>query len=61
MTDRRAVAEAFFGKTEEGCCVSCKNKVSEFKDELSLKEFAISGLCQTCQDAVFGGEEDDVF
>jgi len=29
--------------------------LDSFKDdELSLKEFHISGLCQTCQDSIFG-------
>ncbi len=27
---------------------------ADFQDELSLREFHISGLCQTCQDKVFG-------
>lgn len=26
----------------------------EFKDELSEREFKISGLCQDCQDKTFG-------
>ena len=30
-----------------------------FKDALSRKEYAMSGLCQQCQDEVFGPEEDD--
>jgi len=34
-------------------CTSCKKGASTFKDELSKKEYSISGLCQTCQDAVF--------
>ena len=44
-----------------GTCTSCKTtKITEdtFRDDLSRKEFTISGLCQTCQDDVFG--EDDV-
>ncbi len=28
--------------------------MSEFKDKLSRKEYTISGLCQKCQDSVFG-------
>jgi hypothetical protein len=28
--------------------------VNEFRDELSLKEYRISGLCQQCQDEIFG-------
>jgi len=36
-------------------CVSCKEDASTFNDALSRKEFTISGLCQSCQDSVFGG------
>ena len=36
-------------------CVSCKEDASTFNDNLSRKEFTISGLCQSCQDSVFGG------
>lgn len=39
----------------EGFCPVCKEEVKLFRTELSLKEFYISGLCQACQDAVFGG------
>jgi len=36
-------------------CVMCPEEVDldSFKDELSLKEFHISGMCQTCQDKFF--------
>lgn len=37
-------------------CVFCKKTIdpeTEFKDELSRKEFTISGLCSVCQDKVF--------
>jgi len=42
---------------EKGNCPTCDTPVSEeaFTDELSLKEYRISGMCQTCQDRVFGG------
>lgn len=30
----------------------------ELRDELSIKEFLISGLCQDCQDDVFGAVDD---
>lgn len=36
-------------------CVFCNNPATEFKDELSKREYRISGLCQKCQDEVFGG------
>lgn len=40
---------------EEGECPFCVKKVHirEFRDELSRREFRISGLCQKCQDRVF--------
>lgn len=31
-----------------------------FRDSLSAREYRISGLCQKCQDAAFG-EQDDTF
>lgn len=38
-------------------CATCHTSVEQdsFKNELSLKEFHISGMCQPCQDSVFGG------
>ncbi|MHA2018402.1 MAG: hypothetical protein ACTSXY_09015 [Promethearchaeota archaeon] len=36
------------------CEKEITNLVTEFRDELSLKEFGISGLCQQCQDNFFG-------
>lgn len=42
-------------------CVSCgaENITEEsFRDSVSLREFHISGLCQNCQDSVFGTEEE---
>ena len=37
-------------------CPFCGHEVdtTQFRDELSVKEFHISGLCQNCQDEVFG-------
>ena len=40
---------------EKGNCPLCKKKITGFNDELSLKEFKISGMCQDCQNSVFGG------
>ncbi len=37
-------------------CAWCGEDASEFKDELSKKEFGISGMCQTCQDDTFKEE-----
>ena len=49
-----------FGKAvqlvEVGKCAFCAKQINiktEFRDELSRKEFEISNLCQKCQDNVF--------
>ncbi len=43
-------------QVEAGNCPICKKSVDgiTFKNELSLKEFHISGMCQACQDDIFG-------
>jgi len=41
-------------------CVSCGvENITEnsFREDVSLREFHISGLCQVCQDKIFGFEE----
>ena len=35
-------------------CTMCQKPATEFKDELSRKEYRISGMCQKCQDDIFG-------
>ena len=39
--------------------IGCGEPVTDFRDPISVKEYTISGLCQTCQDKVFGNEPDD--
>lgn len=39
---------------DEGRCVVCLNPIGEFRNNLSEKEFNISGMCQDCQDKTFG-------
>ncbi len=38
-------------------CPTCSNHIhmESFRDALSVKEYSISGMCQECQDSVFGG------
>ena len=36
--------------------VGCGKSATKFRDALSAKEFLISGLCQECQDSIFGGD-----
>jgi len=54
-------AKKSFGRSpaeakEKGVCVTCGAKIEmeDFKDQLSIKEYGISGLCQKCQDDTFG-------
>ena len=35
-------------------CAWCGKPAIEFKDDLSKKEYTISGFCQDCQDKTFG-------
>lgn len=47
---------------EHNICPFCGKKIDvtkEFKDSLSRREYAISGLCQDCQDKVFGVTENN--
>ena len=37
-------------------CSLCGKLVSPFRDELSAKEYTISGLCQKCQDVFFADD-----
>lgn len=42
---------------DAGKCFACKKDATEFTDEISEKEFKLSGMCQTCQDGFFNSEE----
>ena len=58
------MTSAAFGRTRSeslstAMCVTCGGEASEFRDDLSRREYKISGMCQTCQDSVFGSSEDD--
>lgn len=48
------------GSIKSGVCVLCNQPAIEFKDELSRKEYTISGMCQKCQDDVFGGDDEEL-
>ena len=55
-----AMSSILFGVSRKesisaGTFVSCKEEATDFNDHISRKEFTISGLCQPCQDSVFGG------
>ena len=46
------------GSITNNTCVSCKEEALVFTDDISQKEYTISGLCQSCQDQVFGGSNE---
>lgn len=57
--------EENFGRTTAitgGNCVpppiGCGKPVEGFRDRLSEKEYTISGLCQNCQDEIFGVDDE---
>jgi len=35
-------------------CVTCGGEANDFRDAVSKKEYALSGMCQTCQDKIWG-------
>ena len=45
--------KAFNITPEEGKCNWCKQDLKGFRDDLSVKEYEISGFCQSCQDKTF--------
>ena len=48
-------------RIKAGKCPFCGEKINtdDFKDDLSRREFEISGMCQKCQDDFFTGGLDD--
>lgn len=39
---------------EDQRCTTCNGQATHFRDALSEREYTISGMCQECQDSVFG-------
>ena len=53
--------EAVFPGTKDAVannkCPCCKNSIDmnrDFRDALSRREYLISGMCQNCQDSIWG-------
>lgn len=42
-----------------GRCMTCSGRAAEFKDQLSRREYSITGMCQNCQDAFYNGPNDE--
>ncbi len=43
----------------ERLCVMCGGEAASFKNAISEKEYRLSGMCQKCQDSIFGGDCDE--
>jgi len=41
-------------------CVACGKSADKFRDELSAREYTISGMCQVCQDSVFNIPDEEL-
>ena len=62
MNKEIAIQEGFtreLSAVEAGACPICGQviKTVPFRNEASVKEYKISGMCQECQDDFFGLEE----
>jgi len=60
---KEEMAFQLFGRSPSVCKaggqgVKCGEFGLWFRDELSRKEFGVSALCQSCQDGIFGVEEE---
>lgn len=44
-------------RAEAGLCTTCGKVLSGFRDEISIREYRVSGMCQRCQDEVFSSPE----
>jgi len=40
-------------------CIHCGGDASELDNDISITEYHMSGLCQSCQNDVFNGDEDE--
>ena len=52
------ISMAFFGRSVSlakagNQCVCCGKNATEFRDEISKREYQITSLCQKCQDEAF--------
>ena len=52
---RQAGFQEHVKDVENGLCPTCREPIdaTTFKDDISLREFRISGMCQKCQDGFF--------
>lgn len=58
------LSQARFGRSRtesirNNICVDCGKAATEFTNDISRKEYTISGLCQKCQDEIFQNGDDE--
>jgi hypothetical protein len=41
-------------RVDAAICVTCSGRAEQFRSEKAEREYRISGMCQVCQDDVFG-------
>jgi len=51
---RAAGFEKEVDRVDQGLCPTCGKEIGPFRNDIARKEFKISGMCQDCQDLVFG-------
>jgi hypothetical protein len=54
---KAAIEKAFPGTAkaiENKQCPLCLKPITDFKDKVAEEEYSISGLCQRCQDRIYG-------
>lgn len=62
--EMKAAIESVFPSTKQAIdeckCPICKKSIdvnNSFRDDLSRREYLISGMCQNCQDSIWGVAE----
>jgi len=45
---------------KQNVCTMCGKYETGFRDDLSQKEYSISGMCQECQDKIYGTERREI-
>jgi hypothetical protein len=62
---REKAAQLLFGRSHDAqqsanLCTTCGGDADKFTDDLSEKEYSLSGMCQACQDGFFEDEDGDI-
>lgn len=62
LLDKMTDSQPFFNRRSTAIhaelCVMCENPNVNFRDQLSEREYRISGFCQNCQDSFFNDKDE---